>query len=416
MAVYRYNATEHASGKRQRGELTADSAYQVRAALRQMGLLAEDVRELGGNPKSAQSFALTPWLSERLRRLGRHHRSPQLVDLYEDLASMLAAGAPIVEALETLASGAGGKAKRAQRPTSTLCRVLADGLRHGTSLADAMAERADWFEPVDVALVRAAQQSGGLEHTLHDLAEHHGRRDALSSRLATALAYPALLLTFGLGVVVFLTTVTLPKLAQVLQDAEVALPTATGALLWFGGFIVERWAIALLVLALLIIGIAWTLRSPTLAQLRLRVPLLGRIALRSQLASYSQLVARLLRAGIPLTEALALARDGLSNPALRAAFDDLTEALRAGRSAAGHLASSSLFEPVYIRVIEIGEQSGELAEVLETIGARYRASADRMITRLSTLLEPAVILVIAALIGFVVYAAIAPMLRLAQTL
>ncbi len=420
MPLFAYTATAGTSGTR-RGQLAADSAYQVRVALRRMGLtplrVRESVAEKGAPATGAgerSRLSLRTWGA----RLAQGRRRAALVEVYESLALLLASGTELSVGLELL----GGSARRrfGRAPGSsraqTLCKSLAERVRQGGSLADALADRPDWFGVVDVALVRAAEQSGELERTLSDLAEHHARSDELKGRLASALAYPALLAIFGAGVVVFLTTTTLPQLASVLADSNVALPGPTRVLLALGALLTGRWWLAApLVLAIAAL-LGWLLSSDRLARARLRLPLIGPVLLRGQVGGLSLLLSRLLAAGIPLSEALALATPTVRNAALRAALDDVGASLRSGRSIAETLESSGLFEPLFCRALAVGEESGELAPTLQTIGERFRGSTRRLIDRLASVLEPSVILVLAACVGFVVYAAIAPMLRLAQTI
>ena len=417
MAVFRYQATELASGASKRGELVADSPQQVRVALRRMGLLPARVHELGSEDRKAGQVGHPARRALHLlaERVGRHRRQSRLVEFYESLSALLAAGVPITGALDTLARSGNASARR-RDPLGTVCRRLSDGVRRGEGLAAAMEHEPGWFGSIDVALVRASEESGTTERTLLEIAAHHGRSEELRTRLMVALAYPALLVVFGLGVVAFLTTTTLPQLAGVLQDASVEVPGATAVLLAIGNTITgQPLMLATSVLGLIAVLI-WFARTPRLARARLRTPLLGRILLRSQIASLAFLLSRLLRCGLPLTEALELVCPSIGNARLRGTFEGLPDELRSGRSVASSLGAVGLFEPVFCRVLEVGEESGELSGSLEIIGARYRESARRLIDRLAATLEPVVILLLAAAVGFVVYGAIAPMLRLTQTL
>ncbi|MCA9304927.1 MAG: type II secretion system F family protein [Phycisphaerales bacterium] len=407
MSVFRYTASESATGRVTRGELAADSAAQVRAALRRMGLAPLRVHELRRKQNSD-----APALKTAIARVVRNRRRSRLVEFYENLAALIESGTPLAESIDLLS----GTQKGSAATLSTVCRTLSEDIRGGRSLAGTMAGHGDWFGPIDLALVRSAEESGQLPRILADLAEHHGRSDELRGRLAGALAYPALLLVFGVGVVVFLTTKTLPQLAGVLSDGGVELPRATAMLLTIGGAIARYWPWLAAVLIGLVPVFIYALRRPALARMRLRVPLLGPAMMRTQVGSASLLIARLLDCGLPLTEALALAAPTIPNAALRDAFASLGEELKRGGSISAHLKSSSLFEPVFLRVLEVGEARGDLSQALQRIGARYRSSAARLINRLAAALEPAAIVVLAVMIGFVVYAAIIPMTRLGSAL
>lgn len=406
MPVYRYTAAA-SGGSASRGEIAADSPQQVRAALRRMGLAPLRIVETRP-PKTKNAAARLD-----LDALRRGRRRTLLVELYENLGALVATGTRLAPALDILA---GARSGRGERRLATLCRQLAERVRQGAALAAAMRERTDWFGSVDAALVAAAEQSGELDGALAELAAHHGRAGELRGRLAMTMAYPALLALVGTGVVVFLATTTVPQLAGALADAGAELPRST-AILASAGRLVAANPLPVVVLASAVLGaLAWLVATPRLARARLRLPLAGRTIARADLAGVCLLLARLLRSGIPLDEALGLAAPAARNAAIRGAVERLGRDLRSGRTAADLLESSGLFEPVFCRVVEVGEESGELPQVLETLGERFRLSSHRLVDRLAAALEPAMILALAAAVGFVVYAAVAPMLRLAQTI
>lgn len=421
VGLYRYIAAKPSTGALERGELTADSPYHVRVALRRMGLLPTAVSEVVLRDSSGSNrFAAC---RRALERVGRSRRSALLIELFEGLATLVATGTPIAAALEIMAGADGGAPTSRAHPAGVraqtrLCRHLAEQLRQGHSLADAMGAGAcaAWFSPIDIALVRVGEHNGSLDQCLVDLAAMHGQRDQTRGQLASALAYPGLLLAFGLGVVVFLTTTTLPKLAAVLTDANVEVPAATRVLLAIGRAMTERWYLVLGGVGASVVLGAMAMSSTRLAAARLRVPLLGRVLLRAQLGEASRLLAALTRSGVPLTEALALVAPSVRNTAIRRVLSEVSEHLHIGKDVGACLRHSGILEPVFCRVLEVAQESGEMAQALATIGERYRVSAARLTDRLARVLEPAVILILAALVGGVVYAAITPMLRLGQTI
>lgn len=415
MPLYRYIADASAGGGApRRGELAADSAYQVRLTLRRMGLLPIRVDEVRPAATARGARRILPALERVTAKLRRRRRRAAVVELYEGLATLIATGTPLASALETLAAGDAGRAK----PMATVCRQVSERLRQGHGFADTIVDPSfnGWFSPVDAALIRVAEQDGELEHVLSDLAEHHARSERLTGKLAAALAYPALLFVFGVGVVLFLTITTLPPLAAVLTDADVPLPWTTTILLRLGRGLLHGWPLVLASVPLVAAALLWLCRSPKLARWRLKMPLVGTLIRRGQTGEAALLLARLLLGGLPLTEAITLTAPTIGNAALRRGFLALGEEFRAGRDGAAHLESCGVFEPVFARIMMVGQATGELAPALETIGTRFRLSAHRLTDRLATVLEPIVILILAAMVGFVVYAAITPMLRLGQTL
>jgi type II secretory pathway component PulF len=410
MGVYAYKAIEAATGKRKTGELAADSAYQVRVSLRRMGLQAQAVKPIKARhaDREANSFSA---LQERFLR---SRRRQGLIEFYENLMTLLGSGSAVVPALETLAISA--KKARSTAAMGTMCRHLAEQVRAGSTLADAMAKQTDWFSPIDVALVRSGQQSGHLEQSLSDLAAMHNQSDTLRHRLIGVMTYPVILMTIGVAVVIFLSAVPIPQLAAALQDSGQALPLPTRIVLALGlAFREFWWALIFLVPAALALFYV-VFRSRAAALFRLRLPVLGPLIAKVQLSSFCGILERLLVGGISLTEAVQLATPTISNSALRDVFKAVPRQLADGKNLAEPLRQSGLFDPVFVRVMEIGVESGELPFMIGTIGRRYAEISKRLIDRFATVLEPLIIVALAAMLGFVVFAAILPMLQLTQTL
>lgn len=440
MPVYRYKAATNGGvdAAVATGELTADSAAQVRRTLRSAGMRPLQVRpsdstirrrnhstpdEPEDGARRRQDAESTPRNRSATRTAAPRALRPgagraALVELYESLSALLASGLPLASALETVAR-THSAARRGRAQLSTICRELAESLAQGESLAGAMSARPDSFRDIDRALVRAAEESGELERALCDLAEHHARGEELRGRLAAALSYPALLCAFGLGVVVFLSTATLPPLVSTLTDAGVRPPALSAALIGFGDAL-ARWWWAVVIAALVgMVALRTALRGSRGAAIALRVPLLGPAMSRAELGAACVMLARLLEGGVTLGDALVHAAPTVRNASVRAGLSSLRQRLIDGGSLRGDGPEgggvAGLPEDL-VRVLEVGRESGELPRSLRTLGERRLRSARRLIDRLAAVLEPAVILVLAALIGAVVYAAIAPMLRLAQTL
>ena len=225
MAVFAYKAIEAATGKRKTGELAADSAYQVRLSLRRMGLQAQTVKAVKARSGDREGGSLEA-IQQRFQRSRR--RQP-LIEFYENLMTLIASGSAVVPSLETLAVSA--RKARSTAAMGTMCRQLAEQVRGGANLADAMSKQTDWFSLIDVALVRSGQQSGHLEQSLSDLASLHGQSDTLRHRLVGVMTYPVILMTVGIAVVIFLSAVPIPQLAggPARLRPDPALPDQGGA-------------------------------------------------------------------------------------------------------------------------------------------------------------------------------------------
>ncbi|MCP3902964.1 MAG: type II secretion system F family protein, partial [Planctomycetes bacterium] len=351
---------------------------------------------------------LGPW-HRHLRTRRRHDRT----ELYDNLATMLDAGLPLLDAGDTII---------ASTPRSALRSMLVDvreRLRSGATLDDAMREHPSWFDACEIAMVGAGHRSGHLSEVLRTLAERHERSGQLSQKLAAALTYPFIVALIGIAVVIFLSVKTLPDLTKILVDAGIEIPALTSRVMAFGQFIAGWWyALLAVVLGL---GVAAAFAPRVARRLGWSAPtwlrrLTPRTYRRMAVSQATLQLAELLRTGVPMVEALRVVAPTVPGTRLPAALLNAADRLERGESVADALDDPIYFDGAFRRLLDLGQRTGELTDLLEQVGARYERQARRLIDRLATVLEPAVIVVLAALIGVVVMAAVLPILRLQEIL
>ena len=428
MTVWRYTAVEmHSSGGSDRrarriGELAGECAADVRAALRRIGLQVIDLRPVRSSRADHLRHAgrLSWWHEARRSLLGsaqryfRGRRRHQRAELFDSLATMLASGLPLLEAVDTLI----GTTTRKRSALRFMLVNIREQLRSGSSLAQAMSNHPSWFEGSEIAMVQAGQHSGTLPDVLTAVAQRHERSGELSHKLISALAYPSIVAMVGLGVVVFLSTKTLPDLTQVLADADIETPALTAKVMAFGQFLAGYWlAIVLVLLALIAMVVV---AAGAGARYRIELPwwlrgLSPKVVRRMAVARLSSQLAELLRSGVPMVEALRVLAPTATGHLGRRLLDAADHVER-GEELSAALDDEHWFDPEFRRLLEIGQASGELDVLLQRIGHRYARQANRLIDRLATLLEPCVILALAMLVGMVVMAAVLPLLRLQEVL
>lgn len=409
MTLWQYKAIPRAGGALRRGRLVAGAGADVRASLRRIGLQVVDLRpvkEVSGLPAGV--------LGEVWQRHVRNRRRPTRAELFDSLATMLEAGLPMLESVETLESCQ----TRISRSTRHLLLRLRSVLQGGGTLSQALdAERA-WFDPVEVAMVEAGQQSGRLSTVLRTLADRHERTGQLGHKLTAALAYPFLVSLLGLGVVVFLSTETLPELVQILEDAGVEVPALTQHVLAVGGFIGTSWP-ALLAGSVVVTGLVLTIprlgarsSSSGFECPRYVPPTVRRMRVGSVAAGLSEL----LQSGVPMVDALRVLAPTAGGPRLEVMLTQSANRLEAGSTLSEAFREGGWFDEEFLRLLDLGQSVGELPPLLERISLRYRRSAERTIDRLAALLEPGAVLVLAVLVGTVALAAILPLFQLQEIL
>lgn len=442
MTVWRYTAVEiqsaggsgdsGSSGGRARraGELAGECAADVRAALRRIGLQVIDLHPIRSSRADRLRHAgrLSWWDEARRSLLGsaqrycRGRRRHQRAELFDSVATMLASGLPLLEAVDTVIGTTKGSTRfvgnfRGSSLRSMLVNIR-EQLRSGSSLAQAMSNHPSWFEVAEIAMVQAGQHSGTLPEVLRSVAQRHERSGELSHKLTSALAYPSIVAMVGLGVVVFLSTKTLPDLTQVLADADIETPALTAKVMAFGQFLAGYWLAIVLVLFGLIamVVVAAGAAAPYGVELpRWLQALSPKVLRRMAVARLSLQLAQLLRSGVPMVEALRVLAPTATGHLGRRLLDAADHVER-GEELSAALDDEHWFDPEFRRLLEIGQASGELDVLLQRIGHRYARQANRLIDRLATLLEPCVILALAMLVGIVVMAAVLPLLRLQEVL
>lgn len=441
MTVWRYTAVplqRAAQVSARRGELAGESAAEVRASLRRIGLQVIDLRPLRRRAPDPVTENQLAWLRElhgsirsSLEGYFRGRRRHERAELYDALGTMLDSGLPLLEAVDTII----GSTKRRRSAVRSMLVQVREQLRGGSSLAQAITAHRSWFDASEVAMIEAGQLSGTLTRVLRALTERHERSGELSNKLISALAYPTIVAMVGLGVVIFLSVKTLPDLTQILTHAGIETPALTAKIMALGQFLAGHW-LALIVLAVCVLG-GWTVLSGLTARRQIRWPdrlrrLYPKVLRRIAVARVSLQLAELLRAGVPVVDALRVLAPTSSGGGPRSGGDSRSggggggslarqlhtaaDRVERGDELAAALDDEHWFDGEFRQLLAIGQATGELDSLLERIGRRYARQAERLIDRLAALLEPSVILTLAVLVGLVVMAAILPLLRLQEVL
>jgi type II secretory pathway component PulF len=407
------------------GELPGDSAADVRASLRRAGLQVIRLKPLGRATRSDPSRFRRVALPGRgaLAAHLRGRRGSAKAELYDSLATLQESGLPLMEAVDTVAGSASTRGRlTGSGGRRAMLLEVREAVRGGSSLGDALERHPTWFDGAEVAMVQAGQHSGQLGCVLRSLAQRQERSSALTQRLIGALAYPTVVACVGVGVVVFLSTKTLPQLVGILENAKVPAPRLTLAMMTIGRTLATRWPLLALAIPTVMIGM---LALRTAADRRgLAAPSWLRELTPSVLRrlAVSRLwlgLAELLKSGVPLVDAMRVLAPTVAGPAtgsLRRAVLGAADRLERGADLADTLDDPLWFDPESRRLVEVGQAAGELERVLERLGEREGRRCQRAIDRLAAVLEPGVILVLAVLVGTVVMAAVLPLIRLQEVL
>jgi general secretion pathway protein F len=404
MVVFRYEALARA-GAQVTGVINADTEQDARLRLRARGVYITQLSKLGPGLRGYRFLG-------RLRSAVGLRHAEQVALVTRQLATLTGAGVPLVESLavvvEQLGTGALGIALREVRQKLT----------EGGRLADALAAHPLYFDGMYVGMVRAGEASGRLPVVFGALAGHMERASALRGRVTAALVYPATVAVVGLGVIAFFMHYVIPRFAGFLERADRALPVPTVVLMAVSRFVeAHLWGIAL-GLAGLAAGVKvlmrWERFCGWVDRGTLRLPVVGDIVRKQLTYRFAAACGTLLASGIRVREALAIVRGAIRNRVAASAVDRMLEAVSGGRDVATALAQVGFFPPMVQQMVAVGERSGQLREMLEMVAAAYDREVEIALRRLVALLEPAIIVAMAAVVGFIVIAVLLPIVELSQ--
>jgi general secretion pathway protein F len=399
LPAYRFEALD-AAGKTTSGLLEADNAKAARAQLRSQSLVPLDVRQVaaasGGEAK---------------RSLGRRVFSTTSLAVWtRQLAGLVVSGLPLERALTALGDEAEDERQR------ELVAHLKSEVNAGAPFARALASAPREFDDVYRGVVAAGEQSGALGSVLERLADDLEERQALKGKLVGAIAYPAIVSVIAVVIVVFLVTYVVPQVASVFTSSKRALPGLTVAMLAVSGF-VRNWG-WLLLLALVAAGasLKLMLRNDAFRERfdagLLRVPLAGRLARGYNAARFAGTLAMLAGAGVPILKALQAAAETLSNRAMRADALDALVQVREGAPLASALATKKRFPGLLAMFARLGEQTGQLPQMLDRAARQLGAEMQRRAMAAATLLEPLLIVAMGGVVMLIVLAVLLPIIQL----
>lgn len=395
MPLYSYNALSSA-GNEQKGSLQAANESMAVQELRAKGLRVLDIRERKGQSGFLGQANFADWLATQ-RSVG----TDALIFYFRQMAFMLKAGLPVAQALE-LAAGQISSSR-----LNLAVRVMLKDIEGGQSLSSAMKKHRDVFTNMMINLIVAGENTGELEVIMERLASHLEKRAALKKQMMTAMIYPVIVVLVAIGVAIFMVVSIIPKFATFLQGQGKALPASTQALIDISASIREN-GLQLIIAAIAGLIALWLFYRTQqgrliLDRLLLHIPVLGKLMINGSMAQLNWAMSILLSSGVSIFDALKITSDLMPN---RVYADKLKQG--ASRVFAGHDLSSSIRHPMLpalvTQMIAVGERTGTLDHILQELGSYYEKVLETGIKRLTALIEPAMILVIGGMVGFVYYA------------
>jgi len=411
MQKFKYTAKD-ASGSKVSGVVSAGTEMEAVGQLQKQSLMVLKIKPEGGGGSSFWSMSLFGKGDPRPRV-----KSDDMVLFTRQMATMISAGIPLLEALEVQAEQVSDKGFKAA------IRKIADRLRTGSDLSAALAEYPKVFKPIFVNMIRAGEASGQLDEILTRLAEYQEASVALKREIKAAMTYPVISLALITGITLFLMVGILPKFKQIFDNLmasnpKASLPAITKFMLDLSIAMRDNFVTGLLAMIAAGTGLVLYVRTKRgewqWHWLKLRLPVFGTLFSKVAMSRFSRTFATLIRSGVPILGSLEIVAGTAGNRIVSDAVMEAKESVRQGKTLAEPLAASGVFPPMVTRMISIGEKSGAMESLLMKISEFYDQQVSATVESLTSLIEPIMIGVMGVMVGTIVLSVFLPILKIQE--
>jgi len=381
MPLFSYRATTH-QGKIEEGIINAPDEKSAIEKIRDSGYIPIRITR----PRQKDTS-----LSLRLRK------KPDILTFTTELAALLNAGLPLDRSLNILAG------ITEQKSMEGVIESILKAIREGSSFSDALAQHPRIFPRIYVNMVKAGEAGGVLDVVLDKLVEFLETSRQLREHVLSAMIYPSILILTGGASLIILLTYVIPKFSQIFQDLGQAIPLPTMILISFSNFLSSYWWVFLLAILVVFFLARRAVSRPGGRRKwdELKIKLLGDIIIKLETSRFSRTLGTLLKSGVPLLQALSNVREIIGNSVFASAIDQVIIGAREGKGIAAPVEKTGIFPSLALSMIKVGEETGQLDEMLLKVADTYEKNLRTSVRRFISLLEPALILIMGLIIGFI---------------
>ena len=427
MAKFQYEALDTKTGKSEKGELPANSQAEALARLQEMGLAPTKVEEAKAEPKKGKAKAKKKAGKKAGKKgkkgamameinIGAAVNDKTLTIFTRQLAQLTSAGLPLLSGLTVLAR---------QEKNQTLKRVLgelAEVIEGGGTFSEGLAQHPKVFNKLFVSMVKAGELGGVLEVVLDRLAQFMEKAMRIKGKVKAAMFYPIAVLVVAVVIMAILLIFVIPKFKDVFGDltGEDGLPEFTEIVLSisdtvknnaFGTFTsIFAFFLTLSMLAKTKYG------RFVLDKLALFFPIVGPVVEKVAIARFARTLGTLINSGVPILQALNIVKDTSGNTVVAQAVQDVHDSVKEGETIVAPLEASRVFPPMVISMVDVGEKTGDMPQMLEKIADTYDEEVDRAVESMTSLIEPVMIVFLAVIVGSIVIAMFLPLIRMIETI
>jgi len=416
MPTYQYEAMDN-TGLEIKETIDAGSEAEAQQKIKEKGFFVTKIQEKGRATKTKGKTS-----ADQKKKAAKKKttfsiggvRPKQLCTFTRQLSTLQDAGLPILRSLRILE----GQSKPGPLKNS-LIGVIED-IESGSTLSEAMAKQPKAFDNLYVNMVKAGEAGGALEIILQRLAEFKERSQSLKRKVQGAMIYPIAVITVATGIVGFIMYWIIPKFKKIFADFGIELPSITIWLIYISDLVVDYWYL-IPVIPFAFWLLLKIIRKNKMGEyicdkILLKIPILGKIVEKSTVARTARTLGTLISSGVPILEALIIARDTAGNAVFRRAFDNIYAAIREGESMAIPLKESRVTDDMVVNMVDVGEETGALDTMLYKIADVYDEEVSVLVEGLINLLEPMMVVILGLIVGFIVIALFMPLIKLLNSL
>ena len=421
MANFLYLALD-AKGEQTTGSVQASSESDAIQQLRAQGLYPTQVVEEGKGVLTAGKVKSGARGKKKLKTAGGGKVKVKTVAMFtRQLATLIEAGLPLMRALTVLGNQEADPAMKAALTS------LADSIQSGATFSESLAQHPRIFNKLFVNMVKAGELGGVLEVVLNRLAEYMEKAEKLKSKIKSAMVYPVIVMFIAVGILVFLLLVVVPKFKEMFADAGAGdLPLISEIVFGASEFMMSNPFVLPNAAWLFIMGgifyVIFKAWSGTKAgrfvvdKMKMKMPLLGDLNSKSAISRFARTLGTLVSSGVPILQALGITRDTAGNVVVSKAIDVVHDAVKEGESVVTPLKSCGIFPDMVVSMVDVGEETGQLPEMLMKVANVYDEEVDGAVTAMVAVLEPMMIVILAVIVGGIVFAIFLPLIRMIQSM
>ncbi len=428
MATFTFTAMD-GKGKEQTGSLEASSQNAAVSAIREQGLFPTRVEEAGasgspkkdqGKPAAAKKKSAAPGAGKsdkmkmeiRMPSFLQRVKPKQLMTYTRQLATLINAGLPLMRSLQVIL-------KQEKHPL--LKQATADvieNIQSGSTLAESLSQHPKIFNRLYVNMVKAGELGGVMDVVLERLAEFMEKAQRIHNKVVGAMVYPIVVLVMAVGIVTFLMIFIIPKFEEIFEDllGDAGLPPLTQFVMHISDTLAQRTIPMLIILAALIFGLKFLGKTKkggyVVDWTKLRMPIFGTLVNKTAIARFTRTLGTLMTSGVPVLQALNIVRDTAGNEVIGQAVTTIHDAVKEGENMAPPIQACGIFPAMVVSMVEVGEETGELPEMLMKIADNYDDEVDNTVAGLTSIIEPLLIVFLALIVGTIVVALFLPLVSI----